>query len=360
MIWYAPKASFRAGGITGTQWDKSSIGNYSTAFGYNCTASGSYSFAGGNSAVASNNSAISLGYATDASGQYSFAAGYSSIANGNYSAALNTGCTASGTASTAIGYQNIASGSYSFAAGFSSEASGLGSIAFGLNTSSSSNYSTSMGSNTEASGLYSFASGYATTAPSLCESVFGLYNTTYAGNPNSLISTNRIFVVGNGTSSADRSNALTILKNGCVGIGVDAPTYTLAVSGTAAKTGGGSWTNLSDGRLKDIHGEYTKGLSEIIALQPVVFTYKKDNPVQLNSDQPQIGFIAQEVQKIFPEAVSENSNGYLDFNMHAVNIALVNAVKELKAENEKLREQNRLIENRLAKLEASVLSSVMK
>jgi len=233
-------------------------------------------------------------------------------------------------------------------------------MAFGLNTTSSANYSTTMGSNTTASGLYSFACGYSTTAPSLCETVVGLYNTTYAGNPNTLILTNRIFVVGNGTSSADRSNALTVLKNGNVGIGVDAPTYTLAVSGTAAKTGGGSWSNLSDRRLKDIQGEYPKGLNEIVALQPVMFTYKKDNPLQLNSNEQQIGFVAQEVQAIFPEAVNENSSGYLDFNMHPVNVALVNAVKELKAENDKLKTTlNELLE-RMANMEAQLQTSSLK
>jgi hypothetical protein len=360
MMWYPHKAAFRAGNVSGTQWDKASIGNYSTAFGFDCTASGSYSFAAGNTASATNISAVSLGYNTEATGQYSLATGYSTNASGNYSAAFNSGTTASGTASNAFGYQCTASGSYSFASGFSSTASGLGSMAFGLNTTSSSNYSTAMGSNTTASGLYSFTCGYQSTAPSLCEVAVGLYNTTYAGNPTSLISTDRIFVVGNGTSSAERNNALIILKNGCVGIGVDAPSYTLAVSGTAAKTGGGSWTNLSDRRLKDIQGQYSKGLTEIVALQPVMFTYKKDNPLQLESDKQQIGFVAQEVQAIFPEAVSENSSGYLDFNMHPVNVALVNAVKELKAENDILKTAITKLIERMSNLEEQLQVSSLK
>jgi len=374
MMWYTPKAAFRAGAVVGAQWDKTNIGNFSAAFGYSCMAIGDYSFAAGSYSNASadyafafgfgshatSNSAVAIGNSADATAQYSLATGYSTTASGNYSSAFNTGTTASGTASVALGYQSTASGSYSFASGFSSTASGLGSMAMGLNNTSSSNYSTAMGSNTTASGLYSFTCGYSTTAPSLCEVAVGLYNTTYAGNPNTLISTNRIFVVGNGTSSADRSNALTILKNGCTGIGVDAPTYTLAVSGTAAKTGGGSWTNLSDRRLKDIQGEYSKGLNEVVALQPVMFTYKKDNPLQLESDKQQIGFVAQEVQTIFPEAVSENSSGYLDFNMHPVNVALVNAVKELKAENDKLKTTlNELLE-RMANMEAQLQTSSLK
>jgi hypothetical protein len=374
MMWYTPKAAFRAGAVVGAQWDKTNMGYFSTAFGYSCMALGDYSFASGsysnasadysfafgNGSHATSNSAVAIGNSADATAQYSLATGYSTTASGNYSSAFNSGSTASGTASAAFGYQCTASGSYSFASGFSSTASGLGSMAMGLNNTSSLNYSTAMGSNTTASGLYSFTCGYSTTAPSLCEVAVGLYNTTYAGNPTSLIATDRIFVVGNGTGSSERNNAITVLKNGCTGIGVDAPSYTLAVSGTAAKTGGGSWTNLSDRRLKDIQGEYSKGLNEIVALQPVMFTYKKDNSLQLESDKQQIGFVAQEVQTIFPEAVSENSSGYLDFNMHPVNVALVNAVKELKAENDKLKATIVEILSRMANLEEQLQVSATK
>jgi len=51
----------------------------------------------------------------------------------------------------------------------------------------------------------------------------------------------------------------------------------------------------------------------------------------LDSQKEQIGFIAQEVLKVFPEAVTEAKDGYLDFNMHPVNVALVNAIKELQS-----------------------------
>jgi hypothetical protein len=388
MLWYPNKVAFRAGSATGVQWNRENIGYYSIAFGLNCTASGSSSLASGYNSSATNNSAVSLGYSNVSSGQFTLSTGYNTnatgdasasfnngttasgsasaafnyqtTATGNYSVAFNNGTTASGTTSTAFGWQCTASGSYSFASGYSSTASGLGSMAFGLNTTSSSNYSTTMGSNTTASGFYSLAAGYLTIAPSLCETVIGMYNTTYSGNPNTIVSTNRLFVVGNGTSTSDRSNALTILKNGRVGIGVDAPTYTLAVSGTAAKTGGGSWSVLSDRRLKDIQGEYSKGLNELCALQPVMFTYKKDNPMQLDPEEQQIGFIAQEVQAIFPEAVSENSSGYLDFNIHPVNVALINAIKELKNENDRLKAENMQIINRLSKLEAAAEVNAMK
>ncbi|HBE43151.1 MAG TPA: hypothetical protein DDW27_18505, partial [Bacteroidales bacterium] len=126
-----------------------------------------------------------------------------------------------------------------------------------------------------------------------------------------------------------------------------APGYTLVVNGTAAKTDGGSWSVLSDLRLKDLVGNYDKGLKEILDLQAVRFTYKEGNSRQLTPDVEQIGFIAQDVQKIFPEAVDECKDGYLDFNMHPVNVAMVNAIKELKAENNDLKA-------RLEKLESII------
>lgn len=106
-------------------------------------------------------------------------------------------------------------------------------------------------------------------------------------------------------------------------------THRLVVDGTAAKPGGGSWATWSDGRLKDVKGSYTRGLSEISALETVVFSYKNGNPLNLSSTPEYVGFIAQDVKKHIPEAVTEGADGYLNFDMHAINVALVNAVKTL-------------------------------
>jgi trimeric autotransporter adhesin len=143
-------------------------------------------------------------------------------------------------------------------------------------------------------------------------------------------------------------------SNSYVGINTTTPAFNLEVNGTAGKTGGGSWTTSSDIRLKDVTGTYTKGLNEILDLKPVTFTYKKDNPRHLPSGQEQIGFVAQDVQKVFPEAVSKAEDGYLDFNIHAINVAMVNAIRELKAENGRLKAENERIKTRLEKIEAAI------
>jgi hypothetical protein len=137
-------------------------------------------------------------------------------------------------------------------------------------------------------------------------------------------------------------------NGGRVGIGTDTPTQMLHVVGNAYKTEGGTaWATSSDIRLKDVLGNYEKGLNEIISLQPVRYIYKKDNPRKIDSSTEQVGFVAQDVQKIFPEAVTEAEDGYLDFNIHSINIALVNAVKELKAENDELKARLEKIEKYL-------------
>jgi len=149
-------------------------------------------------------------------------------------------------------------------------------------------------------------------------------------------------------------------SNSFVGINTTTPNYNFEVNGTAGKTSGGSWSNSSDIRLKNVLGNYNKGLNEIAALQPILFKYKEGNARNLPSNTEQIGFVAQDVQKVFPEAVTKDEDGYLDFNMHAINVALVNAVNELNVENENLRNRNELLESRVSKLEKIFEASTMK
>ena len=113
--------------------------------------------------------------------------------------------------------------------------------------------------------------------------------------------------------------------------------YSLYVNGNAAKNSGTAWINTSDRRLKDIDGPFEKGLREVLQLRTVRFHYRKDNPLGLPSATPQIGLIAQEVSPVYPECVSVDQEGYLNLDMHAINISLINAVQDLHALLEKKR-----------------------
>lgn len=166
-----------------------------------------------------------------------------------------------------------------------------------------------------------------------------------------------------------------VLKDGLVGIGTPTPGYTLHVVGTAGLSTGTAWTNASDARLKDIHGDYEYGLNEVLKLHTVRYNYKKDNPLGLGSDYEKTGFIAQEVQKVIPDAVKKRQDGYLELNVDPIHWAVVNAIKDMyrlwfedtqktkallekqsrelasvKAENADLKKRLERIESRLEKL----------
>lgn len=105
------------------------------------------------------------------------------------------------------------------------------------------------------------------------------------------------------------------------------------------------WMTYSDRSLKDVDGAFGKGLKEIMALQPIRYHFKTDNDLQLPSDQEHSGFIAQDVDKVIPEAVQRHESGYLAMNYDPILLSLVNAVKELKAKNNKLRAEIQKMQN---------------
>ena len=148
-----------------------------------------------------------------------------------------------------------------------------------------------------------------------------------------------------------------------VGIGTSTPTTALdvngtitatdlIVNGTASKPGGGSWTALSDARTKHVLGDFQPGLSAITGLRTIHYQYRADNPLGYSSDPTYSGFVAQEVQKLIPEAVTERTDGFLTVNFDPIHLAAINAIKELDEKNQELDEKNQEKEKRLGNLEA--------
>lgn len=136
------------------------------------------------------------------------------------------------------------------------------------------------------------------------------------------------------------ADAMTVLRsNGNVGIGTTAPDQKLSVNGDADKTGGNTWLAFSDERLKNIKGNFNSGLKAVMQLQPIRYEYKQDNALGLKSNGEHIGFGAQAVQKIIPEAVTKNSAGYLMVNGDPIMWTMLNAIKEQQKEIEQLKGQ---------------------
>ena len=131
---------------------------------------------------------------------------------------------------------------------------------------------------------------------------------------------------------------------GNVGIGTKTPSYPLQVNGnmfvsSTAYTGSGqtTWTTVSDRRIKEniVKASYEKCLDNVKNIELYRFNFK-DNVVNTN-DYNQLGFIAQEVQSVYPKAVEVNmikdKNGVipdlLSLNTTQIDYTLYGAVKEL-------------------------------
>src|SRR5208337_4017357 len=150
---------------------------------------------------------------------------------------------------------------------------------------------------------------------------------------------------------------MTINSSGHVGIGTTSADNTLSVNGSADKPGGGSWGTFSDGRLKTVKGNFTGGLSQVMKIQPIHYRYKPDNAMGIRDTDEHIGVVAQEVQKVIPEAVTENSKGYLLVNNDPIIWTMLNAIKEQQREFQQqqavLRTQAAAIRNLKSELRAT-------
>lgn len=203
MMWYTDKAAFRAGAAFGQEWNRDSTGTFSVAMGYKSRASGSNSLSIGNNVKADGHFSISMGVNNIATGQQSTAIGSFLTSSANWSTSLGVGNTASGLASLAMGSNNFASGFNSTAIGYTSKASGD----------------------------YATVIGYGCLAKSYATVAIGQYNDTTTTESNFWDPLDPIFVVGNGSNSINRSNAITVLKNGKVGIGTSSPQNLFHISG---------------------------------------------------------------------------------------------------------------------------------
>jgi cation transport regulator ChaC len=140
-----------------------------------------------------------------------------------------------------------------------------------------------------------------------------------------------------GTST--NTSMFVVTNRGNIGLGTSTPTAQLSTTGTvrfAALTGAGSnlivdalgnVTVSSDERLKDVSGQFTRGLADVRKLSPITYHWKAETGYDTAS--AYTGFSAQNVQSAIPEAVATSANGYLNLADRPIIAAVVNAVKEL-------------------------------
>ena len=299
------------------------------------TASGAVSVAMGVGTTASGRFSTAMGVQTTASGERSTATGHQTEAFGDISTAMGRETSASGNTSTAMGENTIASGIVSTAMGYQTTASGWASTAMGSITTASGNYSTAFGHYTTASGDNSVAIGNETTASDYNSLVLGQWNlagSTTTNSPTEFSIDNTAFVIGNGINWLNRSDALVVKFNG------DA---TLA----------GNLNINSDARLKSNIISLGSTLSKLLQIDGKSYTMKKDE-----SEKQKIGLLAQDIEKVFPELVSE-SHGVKSVNYQGLVPVLINALKEQDAmmkeqESKYLKQEKRL--ERLERLVAAM------
>jgi hypothetical protein len=432
-------------------------GRYSQAMGYKTIARGDYSTAIGKNAIASNKNSYALGDSASATGLSSYAFGTYARASGNMSFALGsvgvdstgkkTGQTiASGYGAFAIGFGSVASNQGAFTLGVGDTASGLFSTAIGYLTSSKGVFSTTMGAGTivepagwnalaagiltkagnwaavafgdksYASGHTSFATGFKTIASGHLSSSFGeqtvaqskwsvvigAYN-VIAGDPLIAYPTDPIFVIGNGTgpATANRSNAMTVYKNGncdlagymnlrknstggalyvngsealwfdgtyyswgyggtynvfadkvSVGTTANPGSYSLYVSGSAWSTG--TWGG-SDMRWKKNITPLGNILEKVSLLNSVSFEWRKDEYPDINFDSGvQIGLVAQDVEKIFPELVRTDNNGFKAVAYDKLSVILLEGLKEQQKEIDSQNRDNQQLKSELKSLREEI------
>jgi len=184
------------------------------------------------------------------------------------------------------------------------------------------------------------------------------------------------------TSGTDTARMTILAANGNTGIGTTSPSYTLHVNGSVAGTS--AYNNISDARLKKNVVEIVNGLDLVEKLRGVRFDWRTPEEravgkdMKLPVDEPQVGFIAQEVKSVLPEAVTQSKDRIYSIEESKMTPVLVEAVKEqqqgietqgksieslkaenasLKAELEQTEQTLRDIEGRLKSLSPSTGSS---
>jgi hypothetical protein len=161
---------------------------------------------------------------------------------------------------------------------------------------------------------------------------------------------------GLGGGAAGTHGAVLLNRfGGNVGIGLQSPATALQVfgdirvgTGSPAANGclqdssGGTivGTCSSDARLKTSVRTFLPILDKLVRLQPVYFHWNAEMYPEFHfgSDES-FGLIAQEAEKVLPELVTEDEKGFKAVKYHELPLLMLQAIRELKAENDSLQAQ---------------------
>jgi hypothetical protein len=110
----------------------------------------------------------------------------------------------------------------------------------------------------------------------------------------------------------------------------------------------GSFIAGSDRQLKEDIQPLSQLLDKIMQLKPYTYYYKDSRAIAKNRS---IGFIAQDIEHLFPELVYDMDGGLKGLNYAGFSVLTVKALQELKPVVDEQQEKIKTLEARLAKLE---------
>ena len=217
FMWYPGKAALRGGQVTGTQWDETEIGEFSVAMGLDPVASGRSAIALGEGVDAFGAGSAAIGYHASALGAGAFAAGMDSYADGAGAFAAGVNGYVAGPASVALGGDNTIFGNSANVAVGSENVIDDSDRAFAVghaNAVEMAADSMAIGRENLVSGVSSMALGRNLENSVFSSLVVGSHNEPLEGSEEEWRFSDPLFVIGNGFSDNNRSNALVIRKSG--------------------------------------------------------------------------------------------------------------------------------------------------
>ncbi len=141
-----------------------------------------------------------------------------------------------------------------------------------------------------------------------------------------------------------------------IGIGTNTHNFRFEFNGTGKadiSSVDGAYNAFSDARLKQDIQPMSKMLDKVMQLKPSTYYFKDTRSFAKNKS---MGFIAQEVEKVFPELVREDKDagGYKKLNYADFTVIAIKAIQELQPIVEEQKLKIATLEDRIAKLEAAL------
>jgi len=153
-------------------------------------------------------------------------------------------------------------------------------------------------------------------------------------------------------SKTKEIESFTISSKGNIGISINDPQYKLHVNGPIY--GISTWGS-SDKRWKTNLSPLNNSLNKISLLNGYTFNWDSYSFPEMNFPrEAQIGLVAQEVEKVIPELVHTDDDGYKSVAYDKLTAVLVEAIKELKKRNEILSLEIKSLKNEVDILKESL------